>query len=119
MPRRRLDGGGGYLGGALLAVLLPIALPGDHVHAAAPLVPRRARDYLPRRTLAAPAVAVALSLVAVSTFVWAPRRPEAVGDSAPWGAVVLTLAVALATVVGARWGRTAPPAGAGPRRPGC
>jgi hypothetical protein len=97
-----LWGVAGYLGGALLAVLLPIARPGHRVHAAA-LVPRRARDYLPRRTLAAPAVAVALSLLAVSIFVWAPRRPEAVGDSAPWGALILTVAAALATVVGAHW----------------
>jgi len=96
-----LWGVAGYLGGALLAVLLPIAQPGSQVHAAA-LVPRRARDYLPRRTLAAPAVAVVLGLVAVAIFAWAPRRPEEVGGSAPWGAVILTVAAALATVVGAR-----------------
>ncbi len=92
----------GYLAGALLAVLVPVAPHGEPLHAAA-LVPRRAHDYLPRRVLGAPAAMVSLSLLAALVLVWVPRRPHASGISGPTRAVVVSVVAALITVVGARW----------------
>ncbi len=91
----------GYLGGVLLAVLLPTA-PAGELHAAA-LVPRRAGDYLPSRTLVGPAVMASLGLLAGLGYAWAPRRPESAGSSGPMGAVVVSVVAALVTLVGARW----------------
>ncbi len=94
-----LWGATGYLGGALLAVLLPIAQP-EPVRRAA-LVPRRAGDYLPRRALAAPAVAVATSVVAALAYTWTPQQhPESSGSRTLWGTVVFTVVAALVTWAG-------------------
>lgn len=83
-------------------MLLPTAPAGESPHAAA-LVPRRAGDYLPSRTLVGPAVMMTLSLLAASAYAWAPRRPDSTGSSGPAGAVVVSVVAALVTLVGARW----------------
>ncbi len=98
-----LWGAAGYLGGALAAALVPLATAGD-ARRGATLVPRRARAYLPLRTLALPGVTLAFSVLAALVYALAPRRPNASPDTATlvgWlGLSVLAASVAL---VGTRW----------------
>ncbi|HEX3393674.1 MAG TPA: hypothetical protein VHS52_04025 [Acidimicrobiales bacterium] len=95
-------GAAGYLGGALVATLIPTTRANGDVRAAT-LVPRRTSDYLPRRTIVAPGVALCLTLVAAVAYQITPRwpyRPQGAGPVI--GAVVLSVIASVVTSVGTR-----------------
>lgn len=98
---RFLWGVAGYLVGALVAAILPVARPGDAARSAA-LVPRRVRDYIGPVNRALPGFTLALCLVGAAAFLLAPRRPSA-DASAMIGTVVLGALASLVTIVAAQW----------------
>jgi hypothetical protein len=89
----------GYLLGAFVAALIP-GSPRSAVRRAS-LVPRRPSDYLPRKALLAPGVAVAISAAADLAYYVGPRRafPNPSGSA---GGLVLSVVAAAATLVAIR-----------------
>jgi hypothetical protein len=81
----------GYLLGAFATALVPGLPPGEARRAS--LVPRTPGDYLPRTALVMPAVAVAVSTVAVLVFEFEPRRAFADFHGTADGLVLTAVAV--------------------------
>jgi hypothetical protein len=89
----------GYLLGAFVTSLVP-GLPRAEIRQAS-LQPRRASDYLPRAALITPALAVAVSTLAVLIFDFEPRRAFADFSGTPDGLGLTTVAV-IATFIAVR-----------------
>lgn len=97
-----LWGAGGFLLGAFVAAMVPIARVGEPMRAAT-LVPRRARQYLPRRTLVLPGVTVVVSVLVAMVYALGPRRPDAPPSGTIVGAVALSILATVVMVAGTRW----------------
>ncbi len=97
-----LWGAGGYLVGAFLAAMGPVAA-GDEPRRAATLVPRQARKYLSRRALVLPGVTVGLSLIVAVFYLVGPRRPDGPSSGTLLGAVALSVLAGAVMMVGTRW----------------
>jgi hypothetical protein len=89
----------GYLLGAFVTALVP-GLPRAETRQAS-LVPRRATDYLPRIALITPALAIAVSALAVLIYEFEPRRTFADFSGTPDG-LALTAVAVIATFIAIR-----------------
>ncbi len=90
---------GGYLLGAFLMALVPGLPPTENRRAS--LVPRRARDYLPRTALIMPVLAITVSTLAVIAYHFEPHRSFADFSGTANGLGLTTVAV-IATFVAVR-----------------